>query len=172
MHDNSGGIAAMLGLLSSAFIMLECRCWIPLSRWPNTTKEHIGFVGWNHIVWQNPWRLPWAMVDLPSFVAYWYKFTGPAYPSVDNSRFDRFDLYFSAYLYHLVPPLSFDAHIAPGPSRSSRVRCTWFAKRSRALVVVFWLLASACHNECPELKLTLGQGSPAWIAPQIQDIYI
>ena len=136
----------------SASIMVECRCWFPLSKWPNTTNEPTGFVGWNLIVWQNPWCLSWVMVQPQTQIVEIYE---PFIPKC--GEFCRFHRLTYTIHYHPLPfytyllMFTFSLFKSPFPfqamTRSSRVRCTWFAKRSKALVVVFWLLASTCRHE-------------------------
>ena len=149
----------------SASIMLECRCWFPLSKWPNTTNEPTGFVGWNLIVWQNPWCSPWVMVQPQTQIVEIYE---PFIPK--SGEFYRCHRLTYTIHYHPLPSISIHYHPLPSytyllmftfslfksplpfqamaaMTRSSRVRCTWFANRSRALVVVFWLLASTCRHE-------------------------
>ena len=99
------------------------------------------------------------MIDLPSFmIGYgaieWYesKFTHTHIVDIYNDlwtfipkpgQFYRSDLYRT----NTSLILSYPHILMLAFSRSSRVRCTWFAKRSKALVVVFWLLASAFPND-------------------------
>ena len=95
----------------SASIMVECRCWFPLSKWPNTTNEPTGFVGWNLIVWQNPWCLSWVMVQPQTQIVEIYE---PFIPKC--GEFCRFHRLTYTIHYHPLPSitilyLSFDVHI-------------------------------------------------------------
>ena len=92
----------------SASIMLECRCWFPLSKWPNTTNEPTGFVGWNLIVWQNPWCSPWVMVQPQTQIVEIYE---PFIPK--SGEFYRCHRLTYTIHYHPLPSISIHYHPIP-----------------------------------------------------------
>ena len=172
----------------SASIMLECRCWFPLSKWPNTTNEPTGFVGWNLIVWQNPWCSPWVMVQPQTQIVEIYE---PFTPK--SGEFYRCHRLTITIRYRPLPSITIHYHPLPSitihfhPLPSITILYLSFDVHIFTVQITTSfpghgghdpVLAGAVHVIRQPLQgvgggfLVVGIHLSSWIETQIKDIYI